>query len=187
MARLRQRSRTRQETATVEEHLIRKYANRRLYDATASRHVTLADIRNVIVAGAKVKVVDETSGDDLTRATLLQIIASEELFGRPVLSDQLLEAIIRFYGSPVQEMLTRYLEQSIGALLHQQKVMQTEMAKVLEGPAAPLAELARQNMELWSKIQGAMIAAIAPDTNATTAKPAATVGKTKSRSKRARR
>src|SRR5882757_11556928 len=115
----------RQETATVdEEHLIRKYANRRLYDATASRHVTLADIRNVIAGGARVKVVDDTNGEDLTRATLLQIIASQELFGRPVLSDQLLEAIVRFYGHPVQEMLTRYLEQSIGALLRQQQVMQ---------------------------------------------------------------
>ena len=171
----------------MEEHLIRKYANRRLYDATASRHVTLADIRTVIAAGAKVKVVDETSGEDLTRATLLQIISSEELFGRPVLSDQLLEAIIRFYGNPVQEMLTRYLEQSIGALLRQQNAMQTEMAKVLETPAAPLAELARQNMELWSKIQGAMISAIAPQANASPEGPGATARKPKSRAKRTRR
>jgi polyhydroxyalkanoate synthesis repressor PhaR len=171
----------------VEEHLIRKYANRRLYDATASRHVTLTDIRNVIAAGAKVKVVDDTSGEDLTRATLLQIIANQELFGRPVLSDQVLEAIIRFYGNPVQEMLTRYLEQSIGALLRQQRVMQTEMAKVLERPAAPLAELARQNMELWSKIQGAMISAIAPQTDTSPENPATTPRKPKSRAKRARR
>jgi polyhydroxyalkanoate synthesis repressor PhaR len=171
----------------VEEHLIRKYANRRLYDATASRHVTLADIRNVIAGGATVKVVDDTNGEDLTRATLLQIIASQELFGRPVLSDQLLEAIVRFYGHPVQEMLTRYLEQSIGALLRQQQVMQVEMAKVLETPTAPLAELARQNMELWSKIQGAMISAIAPQTNASTANLASMPKKPKSRAKRPRR
>ena len=66
----------RQETATVDkEHLIRKYANRRLYDATASRHVTFEDIRNVIVAGAEVKVVDDKSGADITRATLLHRVA----------------------------------------------------------------------------------------------------------------
>jgi polyhydroxyalkanoate synthesis repressor PhaR len=171
----------------VEEHLIRKYANRRLYDATASRHVTLADIRNVIAGGAKVKVVDDTNGEDLTRATLLQIISSQELFGRPMLSDQLLEAIVRFYGHPVQEMLTRYMEQSIGALLRQHQVMQVEMAKVLETPTAPLAELARQNMELWSKIQGAMLSAIAPQTNASPANPAATPNKPKARAKRPRR
>jgi polyhydroxyalkanoate synthesis repressor PhaR len=170
-----------------EEHLIRKYANRRLYDATASRHVTLEDIRNVIVGGAKVKVVDDKSGEDLTRATLLHIIASQEQFGRPVLSDQMLEAIIRFYGHPIQDMLTRYLEQSIAALLRQQKAMQAEMARVLETPTAPLAELARQNMDLWAKIQGAMISAIAPEANASQPSPAAAPQRPKPRSKRSRR
>ena len=171
------------------EHLIRKYANRRLYDATASRHVTLEDIRNVIVAGAKVKVVDDKSGADITRITLLHIIASQEQFGRPVLSDQMLEAIIRFYGHPIQEMLTRYLEQSVGALLRQQQAMQAEMAKVLETPTAPLAQLTRQNMELWSKIQGAMIAAIVPQANTSTSPehPASATQKPKSRARRARR
>jgi polyhydroxyalkanoate synthesis repressor PhaR len=160
-----------------EEHLIRKYANRRLYDATASRHVTLEDIRNVIVGGGKVKVIDDKSGEDLTRATLLHIVASQEQFGRPVLSDQMLEAIIRFYGHPVQEMLTRYLEQSMGALLRQQQAMQAEVAKVLQTPTAPLAELARQNMDLWSKIQEAMISAVAPQA----AQPASAPRKPKSR------
>jgi polyhydroxyalkanoate synthesis repressor PhaR len=169
------------------EHLIRKYANRRLYDATASRHVTLDDIRNVIVGGAKVKVVDDKTGADLTRATLLQIIASQEQFGHPVLSDQMLEAIIRFYGHPVQEMLTRYLEQSIGALLRQQQAMQAEMAKVLETPTAPLAQLARQNMELWSKIQGAMIAAVVPQANTASEHPASAPQKPKPRARRPRR
>jgi polyhydroxyalkanoate synthesis repressor PhaR len=167
-----------------EEHLIRKYANRRLYDATASRHVTLEDIRNVIVGGAKVKVVDDKSGEDLTRATLLHIIASQEQFGRPVLSDQMLEAIIRFYGHPIQDMLTRYLEQSIAALLRQQKAMQAEMARVLETPTAPLAELARQNMDLWAKIQGAMISAIAPEANMSQAHPAAAPQRPKPRTPR---
>jgi polyhydroxyalkanoate synthesis repressor PhaR len=170
-----------------EEHLIRKYANRRLYDATASRHVTLEDIRNVIIGGAKIRVIDDKSGADLTRATLLQIIASQEQFGRPVLSDQMLEAIIRFYGHPIQEMFSRYLEQSIGALLRQQKAMQAEMAKVLETPTAPLAELTRQNMELWSKIQGAMIAAIVPQPHINTEPAAATAQKPKPRAKRSRR
>jgi polyhydroxyalkanoate synthesis repressor PhaR len=169
------------------EHLIRKYANRRLYDATASRHVTLDDIRNVIVGGAKVKVVDDKTGADLTRTTLLQIIANQEQFGRPVLSDLMLEAIIRFYGHPIQEMLTRDLEQSIGALLRQQQAMQAEMAKVLEMPTAPLAQFTRQNLELWSKIQGAMTAAIVPQANASPGHPASAARKTKSRAGRSRR
>src|SRR5277367_4345786 len=144
------------------ERIIKKYANRRLYDSTGSRHVTLDDIRKMIVSGEKVKVIDDKSGEDLTRAVLLQVISEQEQFGTPVLSMELLEAIIRFYGNPVQEMFTRYMEQSIGALARQQQAMRAEMAKVLEGPLAPMAELARQNMEQWSKIQASMFSAFAP-------------------------
>src|SRR4029077_16111045 len=146
----------------AEERLIRKYANRRLYDAQDSRHVTLDDLRKLIAAGERIKVVDDKSGEDLTRSILLQIIASQEQFGTPVLSTQLLEAIIRFYGNPIHQMLTAYLEQSIGSLLRQQNLMQVEMAKALETPMAPLAEMARQNMEMWAKMQASMLSAFTP-------------------------
>jgi len=76
------------------ERIIKKYANRRLYDSTGSRHVTLEDIRKMIVSGEKVKIVDDKSGEDLTRAVLLQVISEQEQFGTPVLSTGLLEAII---------------------------------------------------------------------------------------------
>jgi polyhydroxyalkanoate synthesis repressor PhaR len=145
-----------------ETRLIRRYANRRLYDATASRHVTLEDIRKMIGAGEQVKVIDDKSGDDLTRSILLQIISNQEQFGTPVLSTQLLEAVIRFYGNPIQEMLTKYLEQSIGSLLRQQQVMRTEMAKALESPMAPMADMARQNLELLAKMQASMFSAFTP-------------------------
>jgi polyhydroxyalkanoate synthesis repressor PhaR len=143
------------------ERLIKKYANRRLYDSTESRHVTLEDIRKMIVSGAKVKVIDDKSGEDLTRAVLLQVIAEQDQYGTPVLSTELLEAIIRFYGNPVQEMLTKYMEQSVGTLVRQQETMRAEMSKALAGPMAPLAEFARQNMDQWSKIQASMMSAFA--------------------------
>ena len=146
----------------AEERVIRKYANRRLYDAQASRHVTVDDLRKLVGAGEHIKVIDDKSGEDLTRSILLQIIASQEQFGTPVLSQQLLEAIIRFYGNPIQQMLTSYLEQSIGGLLRQQNLMQAEMAKALETPMAPIAEMARQNMETWAKMQASMLAAFTP-------------------------
>ncbi|MBV9622334.1 MAG: polyhydroxyalkanoate synthesis repressor PhaR [Gammaproteobacteria bacterium] len=146
----------------AEERLIRKYANRRLYDAQDSRHVRLEDLRKLIAAGQRIKVIDDKSGEDLTRSILLQIIASQEQFGTPVLSTPLLEGIIRFYGNPIQQMLTRYLEQSIGGLLRQQSVMQEQMAKALETPMAPLAEMARQNMEMWAKMQASMLSAFHP-------------------------
>src|SRR5579863_5185256 len=155
----------------AEERLIRKYANRRLYDARDSRHVTLDDLRKLIAGGERIKVVDDKTGDDLTRSMLLQIIAAQEQFGTPVLSTPLLEAIIRFYGNPIQQMLTSYLERSIGGLAQQQRVLQTEMAKALETPMAPLAEMARQNMEMWSKMQTSMLSAFGSQAGTPAAEP----------------
>ena len=138
------------------ERLIRKYSNRRLYDTGASRHVTLEDLRRLIVAGEHIKVVDDKSGEDLTRAVLLQIIAEQEQFGAPVFSPELLEMIIRLYGRPMQAMLSRHLEQSFTTMLRQQEAMQAEMTKALQAtPLAPWAELARTNMQLWEQMQRA--------------------------------
>jgi polyhydroxyalkanoate synthesis repressor PhaR len=138
------------------ERLIRKYANRRLYDTGSSRHVTLEDLRQLIVSGEKIKVVDDKTGEDLTRSVLLQIISEQEQFGSPVLSPELLEMIIRFYGRPMQAMFSRYLEQAFTTMLRQQETMQAEMTKALQAtPFAPLTELARKNMELWEQMQRA--------------------------------
>jgi polyhydroxyalkanoate synthesis repressor PhaR len=139
----------------MQERLIRKYANRRLYDTTVSRHVTLDDLRQVIVAGNRIKVVDEKSGEDLTRSVLLQIIAEQEQCGVPVLDSDLLEMIIRFYGSPMQAMLSCYLGQAFGSISRQQEAMQSEIAKTLQAPFAPLTELTRQNMQMWEQLQTA--------------------------------
>ena len=138
-----------------QERLIRKYSNRRLYDSVGSRHVTLEDLRQLIVAGEKIKVVDDKSGEDLTRSVLLQIIAEQEQFGSPALGSELLELIIRFYGRPMQALLTGYLEQAFTTMLRQQETMQSEMAKALQTPFAPLTELARKNMEVWEQMQAA--------------------------------
>jgi polyhydroxyalkanoate synthesis repressor PhaR len=138
-----------------QERVIRKYSNRRLYDTGASRHVTLEDLRQLIVAGEKIKVIDDKSGEDLTRAVLLQIISEQEHFGSPVLSAELLEMIIRFYGRPMQAMLSGYLEQAFTAMVRQQESMQSQMAKALEAPLAPFAELTRKNMELWQQMEAA--------------------------------
>ena len=137
------------------ERLIRKYSNRRLYDTSGSRHVTLEDLRQLVVAGEKIKVVDDKSGEDLTRSVLLQIIAEQEQFGVPVLNCDLLEMVIRFYGGPMQALLSRYLEQAFTTMLRQQEAMQSEMAKALQTPFAPLTELVRKNMEAWEQMQAA--------------------------------
>ena len=142
------------------ERLIKKYANRRLYDASISRHVTLADIRQLIVQGEKIRVVEDKTNEDITRLILLQVIAEQEQFGKPILSSQLLESIIRFYGGPMQEYMTRYLETSVEAFMRQQEALQKQISQVLSSAPPPMnamADLARQNMELWSRMQESML------------------------------
>ena len=144
------------------ERLIKKYANRRLYDASVSRHVTLEDIRGFIVEGDKVKVVEDKTGEDITRLILLQVIAEQEQFGKPILSTPLLEAIIRFYGNGMQEFMTRYLEKSVETFMRQQETVQAQIAKLMaNAPMGTVAELARQNLDLWTRLQENMVNAFA--------------------------
>jgi polyhydroxyalkanoate synthesis repressor PhaR len=104
------------------ERIIKKYANRRLYDPTLSRHVTLEDIRGLIVQGEKIRVVEDKTGEDITRLILLHVIAEQEQFGQPMLSTALLESIIRFYGNSLQEFMARHLEQSVERFMSEQPV-----------------------------------------------------------------
>lgn len=101
------------------ERIIKKYANRRLYDPTLSRHVTLEDIRGLIVQGEKIRVVEDKTGDDITRLILLHVIAEQEQFGQPMLSTPLLESIIRLYGNAQQAFMSRHLEQSVEQFLNE--------------------------------------------------------------------
>jgi polyhydroxyalkanoate synthesis repressor PhaR len=153
------------ELSMSEERLIKKYANRRLYDASQSRHITIDDIRNMVIAGTRVKVIEDKSNEDITRLVLLQVIADQEQFGRPILSTSLLESMIRFYGNSMQSYFSSYLEKSVETFIRQQELMQQQMNRTM-GPANgapnPLAELARQNLELWAKMQETMLATFAP-------------------------
>ncbi len=142
------------------ERLIKKYANRRLYDASISKHVTLADIRQLIVDGEKIRVVEDKTSEDITRLILLQVIAEQEQFGQPILSTHLLESIIRFYGGPMQDFMSRYLETSVDAFMKQQESMQKQVSQMLSSAPPPMnamADLARQNMEIWSRMQESML------------------------------
>jgi polyhydroxyalkanoate synthesis repressor PhaR len=144
------------------ERLIKKYANRRLYDASISKHVTLGDIRDLIVKGEKIKVVEDKTGEDITRLILLQVIAEQEQFGKPILSTQVLESIIRFYGGPMQDFMGRYLEKSIEGFMKQQESLQLQIARLISQAPPPMnqmAEVARQNMEMWNRMQESMLSA----------------------------
>jgi polyhydroxyalkanoate synthesis repressor PhaR len=140
---------------------IKKYANRRLYDTEASRHVTLDGIRQLIVEGADIVVVDDTTGQDITRNILLQVIAEQEQGGRPILSSGMLKHIIRFYGNPLQEFMAQYLEQSVEVFLNQQKSMQDQFRDVLaRTPMATMQSMAARNLGMWADMQKSFLDAL---------------------------
>ena len=137
------------------ERIIKKYANRRLYDAQASRHVTLEEVRALIAGGESIKVIDDRTGDDITRSVLMQIIAEQEQSGGPIFTTTVLEQLIRFYGDDMQGFLRSYLEESIATFVRQQHSLQSEMMKLMtEAPMAAFSELARQNVALWERLAG---------------------------------
>ena len=145
----------------TQERLIKKYANRRLYDASQSRHITLDDIRNLIVKGERIKVVEDKSGHDITRHILLQVIAEQEQFGRPILSTPVLESIIRFYGNSMQGMLASFLEKSVETFLVQQDSLQAQISKMVANtPLATVADLTRQNIDALARMQENMLSAL---------------------------
>ncbi len=134
--------------------LIKKYANRRLYDTQSSSHVTLSGIRDLIMAGHNVKIVDETTGDDISRSILLQIIADRELGGRPMLDADFLMGIIRMYGNPMQDMVGKFLSTSFDTLLDQQAGYQAQMQKSMENSALEaMQKMTAENLKSWQSMQ----------------------------------
>ena len=91
--------------------LIKKYPNRRLYDTELSHYITLSDVRDLVMQGVELQILDSNSGEDLTRATLLQIMLEEESGGDPLFTANMLAQIIRFYGGTLQGLFARYMEE----------------------------------------------------------------------------
>ena len=135
-------------------YLIKKYPNRRLYDATAKRFLNLEDLRELIRAGHRLKV-EEADGTDITRQILLQIIVEcEDGEGQPLLSTDTLHAMTRFYGDVAQSVFGRYLDESVRTFLQQQDSWRGAVEAAIEsGPLAALERMARDQVELWSTAQ----------------------------------
>ncbi|ALM81793.1 polyhydroxyalkanoate synthesis repressor PhaR [Bordetella sp. N] len=112
--------------------LIKKYPNRRLYDTQTSTYITLADVKQLVLASENFQVIDAKSGDELTRSILLQIILEEEGGGVPMFSSNMLSQIIRFYGNAMQGIMGSYLEKNIQAFMEIQERM-AEQSKGLYG------------------------------------------------------
>lgn len=110
--------------------LIKKYPNRRLYDTKTSAYITLSDVKELVLKYEVFKVVDAKTGDDLTRSILLQIILEEETGGVPMFSSELLSGFVRFYGSAMQGMLGRYLENNMKTFVDFQSRLQEQSKSV---------------------------------------------------------
>ncbi len=137
-----------------EPRTIKKYPNRRLYDTEESRYITLADIRRLVLEKVDFVVIDKKSGQDITRAILLQVISEQEQIGEPIMSRDFLSHVIRSYGGAMQGFVGSYLEQSIKLFMNQQQQMRDRVRNVVGvDPVGLVSGIAQKNYTRWKSVQ----------------------------------
>jgi polyhydroxyalkanoate synthesis repressor PhaR len=133
--------------------VIKKYANRRLYNTATSSYVTLDYLSEMVKNGEDFVVYDAKSGEDITRSVLTQIIFEEENKGQNLLPIQFLRQLIKFYGDNLQTFVPTYLEMSMDAFSRNQEKLRSQMREAFGG--APgfqmFEETARKNMALFEQ------------------------------------
>lgn len=137
----------------AEPVIIKKYANRRLYNTGTSTYVTLEDLAAMVKAGEDFIVHDAKTGEDITRQVLAQIIFEQEnKEGQSLLPIAFLRQLIRFYGDSMQMLVPRYLEVSIESLTREQEKFRQHMAQAFGGsPFGALEDQVRRNMEMFER------------------------------------
>jgi polyhydroxyalkanoate synthesis repressor PhaR len=137
------------------KRIIKKYPNRRLYDTTESKYVTLQDIRKLVLDGIGFTVIDKKTSEDITRSILLQVIIEQEEEGEPLFSTDVLEQIIGFYGNSVQGVAGDFIGRSLQLFREQQAQFQAKVLEtVLANPvASTFTDLTKQNLDLWKQMQ----------------------------------
>lgn len=144
--------------------IIKKYANRRLYNTETSSYITLEHLAAMTREGRDFKVVDAKTDDDITHNVLTQIIMEEESRGQTMLPVSFLRQLISLYGDSMQAMVPGYLEASMDSFRHNQEQFRTAVEGAFAG--SPFAELAKRNMAMFeaaaSAFKPAGTAAAAP-------------------------
>jgi len=140
-------------SGTGDTVVIKKYANRRLYNTASSAYVTLEDLARMVREGVDFVVYDAKTNEDLTRQILTQIIFEQENRGEALLPVQFLRQLIGFYGGQMQGVLPGYLEMSLDNFARQQEQIRSQFTKAFgTTPGASLLdEMARRNMALFSE------------------------------------
>lgn len=140
----------------TEVRVIKKYPNRRLYDTEISRYITLEEVRQLVLRGISFRVEDKRSREDITRSILLQVISEQEEGGNPIFTTDLLTFIIRFYGDPMQNSISRYLELSLQLFQSQQHHFTDQLRQMLgqaQQPLLTLKELADRQIPIWRSVR----------------------------------
>jgi polyhydroxyalkanoate synthesis repressor PhaR len=136
---------------------IKKYPNRRLYDTQTSSYITLADVKDMVMAVEQFVVVDAKTGEDLTRSILLQIILEEETGGVPMFSTQALAQIIRFYGHTMQGVMGNYLEKNIQSFIDLQSRLTENSVVNLPNPMQSfMTSYMEQSSQIFTQMQEQM-------------------------------
>jgi polyhydroxyalkanoate synthesis repressor PhaR len=151
--------------------IIKKYANRRLYNTETSSYITLEHLATMTREGRDFKVVDAKTDDDITHNVLTQIIMEEESRGQTMLPVSFLRQLISMYGDSMQAMVPGYLEASMDSFRRNQEQFKT----AVEGAFAhsPFAEIAKRNLQMLEVAAQAFQApVVAPITPATAPSPA---------------
>jgi polyhydroxyalkanoate synthesis repressor PhaR len=132
--------------------VVKKYANRRLYNTESSSYITLDTLADMVRGGRDFVVYDAKTGDDITRSVLTQIIVEEESKGRAMLPTSFLRQLIGFYGDSVQNLVPRYLEQAMASFARQQEQVRVAMEQTM-GNFFPfgMEEVGRQNMAMMER------------------------------------
>jgi len=131
--------------------VIKKYANRRLYNTQTSAYVTLDHLSQMVKEGTEFEVRDARTGEDITRSVLTQIIFEEEAKGTNLLPIKFLRQLIRFYGDSLQAFVPGYLDMSMDGFTKNQEAMRTRMAEAFGGSSQVIENLTRQNMAMFER------------------------------------
>ncbi len=132
--------------------VVKKYANRRLYNTATSSYVTLDDLARMIKEGGDFVVYDAKSGEDITRAVLTQIIVEQEQKGQNLLPISFLRQLISLYGDSVQFLVPGYLEQAMAAFARNQEQMRDSLRATFGMfPFGQFEEMGKQNIALFER------------------------------------
>lgn len=126
--------------------IIKKYANRRLYNTDTSAYITLDNLAEMTRAGREFKVVDAKTDEDITHNILTQIIMDEEARGQTMLPSGFLRQLISLYGNQVQSMVPSYLEASMDSFRRNHDQFRSALEGALT--TGPLAQIAKQNIAM---------------------------------------